>query len=118
MSEQPKYVAVELNGSGLTCQMQASGHYKAMFSQDIAAALNVYDKLLNTPPQPAGIVWRKPGEAGRVDGGKYVVVSNGRLAVAVWDSNWINDGWGINGVNEVTAWAEINPPAWATGGAA
>lgn len=117
MSEQPKYVAVELNGSGLTCQMQASGHYKAMFSQDIAAALNVYDKLLNTPPQPASIVWKKPGEAGRVTGRRYFVgFADGFTVTYEWASGRNHDGWGASGV---TCWAETPPvPAWATGGAA
>lgn len=68
-------------------------------------------RLLNSPPPapPGGIVWRRPGEAGRVDGGRYLVWRCGASTVWTWTANHEHDGWACAGV---VAWAEINPPAW------
>lgn len=107
MSEQ-KYIGIDVDGLGITCELQPNGTYKALHIDEVVA-------LLNTPPA-AGIVWRKPGEPGRVSGKCYLVLlKGGSISQWSWNSEDANDGWECEGV---TAWADLpSPPAWAGGAA-
>jgi hypothetical protein len=103
-----KYIIVERGGDTVDATIaehRGGGQYKELSAEQVLA-------LLNTPPTPTpstGIVWRKPGEAGREHYGIYMVWVEGRPSVLIWKENDVNDGWLSRGV---TAWAEITPPAW------
>lgn len=110
MSEQ-KYIGIDVDGLGITCELQPNGTYKALHIDEVVA-------LLNTPTTPAaGIVWRKPGEPGRVSGKRYLVWwSDGDTTFTPYNTCPDADKWGS--VCAI-AWADLpSPPAWATGGAA
>jgi len=101
-----KYIATIDNEGRTTIHVQ--------IRHDLYADANIHEvmDILNSPPPapPGGIVWRRPGEAGRVDGGRYLVWRCGATStVWTWTANHEHDGWACAGV---VAWAEINPPAW------
>lgn len=102
-----KYIIVERCGDTVDATIaehMGGGQYKELSAEQVLA-------LLNTPPTPTpstGIVWRKPGEAGRVEGNEYLVRRNEGNYFFIYRGG-SNDGWPMTGV---TAWAEITPPAW------
>lgn len=111
MSEQPKYILIRPAKGNISviAERRENGEYDELSVERALA-------LLNTPPQPAGIAWKKPGEAWMVDGRDYLVwLQGGSASKWSWNYQDPHDGWEVDGV---IAWAEINPPAWATGGAA
>lgn len=73
------------------------------------------ERVWTSQPAACGVVWRKPGEAGRVNGKLYLVIRDGDWADFVWNEGHSHDGWCVEGV---VAWAELPPlPDWAKGGA-